>query len=115
MIAIDAVVVEGFVEYPFRLSATPDFVWCELLKTHQRIVPMRIEGNTLTIKCEPDFLPQEYAVVKDAIVLANRDYEEEKRQLLALLQKDADAETQAAEEDNQRRAKLQKDFDDLEL
>ena len=106
---------EGFVEYPFRLSVSPDFVWCELLKRHQSIVPMRIEGNTLIIKCEPDLLAKKYAVIKDAIVLANRDYEEEKRQLFGLLQQDADAETQGAEESDQRLAKIQKDFDDLKL
>ena len=106
---------EGFVAYPFRLSVSPDFVWCELLKRHQSIVPMRIEGDTLIIQCEPDFLPKKYAVVKDAIVLANRDYQEEKKQLFVSLQRDADAETQGAEEADQRLAKIQKDFDALEL
>jgi hypothetical protein len=106
---------DGFVKYPLKLSAAPDSIWAQLLAKHKGNVRMRVEGGTLIFQCHPDVLQEQYALLKDAVARTNQDYAEEKRQLLELLKNDLDAETKATEAANQQRAKLQKDFGDLEL
>ena len=105
---------DGSVRYPFKLNTSPHFVWCEFLGK-RRDVPIRIHENMLTLVCHPDFLKEKYDLVKDAIASTNQDYEEEKRQLVVLVQNKTDTESKAGEDVEQRRAQLQKDFDDLEL
>jgi hypothetical protein len=105
---------DGLVRYPFKLNTSPHFVWREFLGKH-RNVPVRVHENVLFLVCHPDFLKVKYALVKNAIASTNQDYEEEKRQLVTLVQNRTDTESKAGEDVEQRRAQLQKDFDDLEL
>jgi hypothetical protein len=106
---------DGYVKYPLGLSVAPDYVWSQLLAKRKGNLRTRLEENTLTFQCHPETLKKQYALLKDAVTLTNQDYAEEKRQLLELLKNDLDAESKAAEEANRERAKLQKDFGDLEL
>jgi hypothetical protein len=106
---------DGSIKYHFRLNTSPHYVWREFFKTRQRIVPMRVEEDPLTMRCRPDDLQRNYAVVKDAVTLANQDYAEEKRQLIQVLQHRLTAEARATGEAGQVWLKLQQDFDNLEL
>ena len=106
--------VDGLVRYPFKLNTSPHFVWCEFLGKH-RNVPIRVHEDILILACQPDVLKEKYTLVKDAIALTNRDYEEEKRQLIPILQNKSDKEPEAAGDAQQWRAQLQKDFESLEL
>lgn len=105
---------DGSVRYPFKLNTSPHFVWCEFFGKH-RHVPVRIHENVLFLVCHPNVLKEKYALVKDAIASTNQDYEEEKRQLIPLLQNKSDKEANADDAVQQRRVQLQNDFDNLEL
>jgi len=105
---------DGLVRYPFKLNTSPHFVWCELFGKH-RHVPVRIREKVLFLVCRPDVMKEKYALVKDAIISTNQDYEEEKRQLIPLLQNKSDTGANADDAVQQRREQIQKDFESLEL
>jgi hypothetical protein len=105
---------DGLVRYPFKLNTSPHFVWCELFGKH-RHVPVRIREKVLFLVCRPDVMKEKYALVKDAIISTNQDYEEEKRQLIPLLQNKNDTGANADDAVQQRREQIQKDFESLEL
>ena len=105
---------DGLVRYPFKLNTSPHFVWCELFGK-QRHVPVRIHENVLFLVCRPDVLKEKYALVKDTIASTNQEYEEEKRQLIPLLQNKSDPGANADDAVQQKREQIQKDFESLEL
>jgi hypothetical protein len=106
---------DNLVKYPLNLNVVPDDIWTQLLTKRRQGFLTQLPGKTLTISCAQGTLQEKYDTLKAAIEEANRAYEQEKKEVMTLVENDQQAKTKAANIALERQAQIQKELDDLQL
>lgn len=106
---------DNLVKYPLNLNVVPDDIWTQLLTKRRQGFLTQLPGKTLTISCAQGTLQEKYDTLKAAIEEANRAYEQEKKDVMTLVENDQQAKTKAANIALERQAQIQKELDDLQL
>jgi len=98
-----------------NLNVVPDDIWTQLLTKRRQGFLTHLPGKTLTISCAQGALQEEYDTLKAAIEEANRAYEQEKKEVMTLVESDQQAKAKAVNIALERQAQIQKELDDLKL
>jgi hypothetical protein len=106
---------DNLVKYPLNLNVVPDDIWTQLLTKRRQGFLTQLPGKTLTVSCAQGTLQEKYDTLKAAIEEANRAYEQEKKEVMTLVENDQQAKTKAANIALERQAQIQKELDDLQL
>jgi len=106
---------DGLCEYRFELNAMPDGIWKCFF---QRLFPSaraRYDANFLMIVCEPEELEETYSEIKDAMLMANEWYAEDRDHLIPLVMALDEHRQALAEMEENRRLGLRNQFEGLEI
>jgi hypothetical protein len=106
---------DNLVKYPLNLNVVPDDIWTQLLTKRRQGFLTHLPGKTLTISCAQGALQEEYDTLKAAIEEANRAYEQEKKEVMTLVENDQQAKAKAVDIALERQAQIQKELDNLQL
>lgn len=102
-------------EYRFELNAAPDNFWQSLFQRFFPGLQARFDSRTLIVVCAAAELEATFQSVKQAMLLANAWYAEEREMLIAqIIPLDAQRRAAVELEENRRRG-LQMQFESLEL
>jgi hypothetical protein len=106
---------DNLVRYPLNLNVVPDDIWTQLLTKRRQGFLTNLPGKTLTISCAQGALQEEYDTLNAAIEEANRAYEQEKKEVMTLVENDQQAKAKAVNIALERQAQIQKELDNLQL
>ena len=106
---------DNLVRYPLNLNVVPDDIWTQLLTKRRQGFLTHLPGKTLTISCAQGALQEKYDTLKAAIEEANRAYEQEKKEVMTLVESDQQAKAKAVNIALEQQAQIQKELDDLKL
>jgi hypothetical protein len=104
---------DNLVRYPLNPNVVPDDIWTQLLTKRRQGFLTHLPGKTLTISCAQGALQEEYDTLNAAIEEANRAYEQEKKEVMTLVENDQQAK--AVNIALERHAQIQKELDNLQL
>ena len=104
---------DNLVKYPLNLNVVPDDIWTQLLTKRRHGFLTHLPGKTLTISCAQGALQEEHDTLNAAIEEANRAYEQEKKEVMTLVENDQQAK--AVNIALERQAQIQKELDNLQL
>jgi hypothetical protein len=106
---------DNLVRYPLNPNVVPDDIWTQLLTKRRQGFLTHLPGKTLTISCAQGALQEKYDTLNAAIEEANRAYEQEKKEVMTLVENDQQAKAKAVNIALERQAQIQKELDNLQL